>query len=290
MIDCHGRLALFNLRSVQRNKAAGPCVDNVVRKNVVRHVPLHLELAGPGFRRIVFVQRVVDHRAVIGVPSLRRIASDGNTRSMAVIDQVISRSDVTGARTLYLDHVSAHIGEQLGAGGSRLHVGKVENAHALQRQAGVAVGLAARLRQTIAVRLLRWLFHTGELHDFARRLFGRGAALRFWTFRLGHFRFLPLLNHWADAGGANAARIDHYWYMVWFSVPGAYSLGSTQTLTTADLPGLATISRACLSAGAILEASRTSIPQPPHCCGECENSMSQSLLPTLLRCSPYLAI
>src|ERR1022692_362432 len=102
MIDCHGRLALFNLRSVQRNKAAGPCVDNVVRKNVVRHVPLHLELAGPGFRRIVFVQRVVDHRAVIGVPSLRRIASDGNTRSMAVIDQVISRSDVAGRAVLVL--------------------------------------------------------------------------------------------------------------------------------------------------------------------------------------------
>ena len=94
VIDRDRRLLLFNLRSVQRNKAAGSCVDDVVCKNIVCHVPLHLELTGPGFRRIVFVERVVDHRAVIGVPSLRRIAPDGDTRGMAVIDKVIPRSDV----------------------------------------------------------------------------------------------------------------------------------------------------------------------------------------------------
>ena len=93
---------LFDLRFVHRDKAAGPCVDDVVRKNIVRHVPLHLELTGPCSRRIVVVERVVDHRAVIGVSSLRRITPDGNTRGMAVIDKVISRSDVTGGAVLVL--------------------------------------------------------------------------------------------------------------------------------------------------------------------------------------------
>ena len=102
VIDRDRRLLLFDLGSVQRDKAAGSCVDDVVRKNVVRHVPLHLELTGPGSRRIVVVERVVDHRAVIGVSPLGRIAPDGNTRGMAVIDQVVSRSDVAGRAVLVL--------------------------------------------------------------------------------------------------------------------------------------------------------------------------------------------
>src|SRR5215470_7850561 len=73
-------------------------------------------------------------------------------------------------------------------------------------------------------------------------------------------------------------------YIVWFLVPGAYSFGSTQTFTTADFPVLATCSRALRKAGAILEASRTSSPQPPHICGNTEKFMSPSLLPTLPRC------
>src|SRR5688572_10634061 len=81
-----------------------------------------------------------------------------------------------------------------------------------------------------------------------------------------------------------------YLYMVWFLVPGAYSFGSTQMFTTADLPVLATISRALLSAGAISAASRTSTPHPPHICGKTEKFMSPSLLPTLPRSGPYLAI
>src|SRR5207245_9216184 len=72
------------------------------RKNIVRHVPLHLELTGPGSRRIVFVERVVDHRAVIGASPFRRIAPDGNTRGMAVIDKVVSRCYVTGRAVLWL--------------------------------------------------------------------------------------------------------------------------------------------------------------------------------------------
>ena len=102
MIDRDRRLFFVDLRSVQRDKAAGSCVDDVVCKNIVCHVPLHLEFAGAGSRRIVFVERVVDHRAVIGVSPFRRIAPDGNTRRMAVIDKVISRSDVTGGAVLVL--------------------------------------------------------------------------------------------------------------------------------------------------------------------------------------------
>ena len=63
---------------------------------------MHLELAGAGCRRIIFVESVVDYRAVIGVSALRRIASDGNTCGMAVIDKVIPRSDVTGGAVLVL--------------------------------------------------------------------------------------------------------------------------------------------------------------------------------------------
>src|SRR5579863_261608 len=102
VIDSDRRLVLFYLRSVQRYEAARPRVDDVVLKNIVRHVPLHLKLTGPRIRRIVFVERVVDHRAVIGVPSLRSIASDGNTRGVAVIDQIVSRSDVAGSAVLVL--------------------------------------------------------------------------------------------------------------------------------------------------------------------------------------------
>ena len=57
---------------------------------------MHLELTGAGSRRIVLVESVVDHRAVIGVSALRRIASDGNTSSVAVVDEIISRGDVAG--------------------------------------------------------------------------------------------------------------------------------------------------------------------------------------------------
>ena len=102
VIDRDGRLVFVDLRFVQRDKTAWPRVHDVVLKNIVRHVPLHLELAGTGCRRVVFVEGVVDHGAVIGVSPLRRIASDGNTRRVAVIDKVVSRSDVAGGAVLVL--------------------------------------------------------------------------------------------------------------------------------------------------------------------------------------------
>src|ERR1017187_8487956 len=102
VIDSNGRVVFIDVRFVQRDKAVGPRVDDVVRKNIVRHVPLHLELTGACSRRIVVVERVVDHRAVIGVSPLRRIASNGNPCGMAVIDKIVSRSDVTGGAVLVL--------------------------------------------------------------------------------------------------------------------------------------------------------------------------------------------
>src|ERR1035441_4676307 len=101
VIDSGGRLASFSLRFVQRDKAAGPCIHDVIRKNIVRHVPLHLEFTGPCSQSVV-VERVVDHCAVIGTSPFRRITSNGNTRGMAVIDKVTPRSDVAGGAVLVL--------------------------------------------------------------------------------------------------------------------------------------------------------------------------------------------
>jgi len=102
VIDNDRRLVFVSLRFVHRDETAKPRVDNVVTKNIVRHVPLHLELAGPGSRRIVVVKRIVDHGAMFGVSPLRRIPPDRNTRGRAVIDKVIPGSDVAGGAVLVL--------------------------------------------------------------------------------------------------------------------------------------------------------------------------------------------
>ena len=102
MIENDGRLALVDLRFIHREKAAGASVDDVVRKNIVRHIPLHLEFTRLCARRIVVVERVVDHCAVLSVSPLRVITADGNTGGMVVIDKVIPCSDVTGSAVLVL--------------------------------------------------------------------------------------------------------------------------------------------------------------------------------------------
>src|SRR4026207_2143238 len=102
VIDRDGRLAFVELCFVRRDETAWSRVDDVVRKNIARHVPLHLELTGTGSRRIVVVESVVDHRAVVGMSALGRIASDGNACRVAVINQIVSRRDVTGGAVLVL--------------------------------------------------------------------------------------------------------------------------------------------------------------------------------------------
>src|SRR4029077_10955623 len=102
VIDNDRRLVFVSLRFVHRDETAKPSVDDVVTKNIVRHVPLHLELAGPGSRRIVVVKRIVDHSAVFCVSPLRRITPDRNPRRMAVINEVIPGGDVAGGAVLVL--------------------------------------------------------------------------------------------------------------------------------------------------------------------------------------------
>src|SRR5580704_17983741 len=102
VIDSDGKVIFIDLRFAKRDKAAGSRVDDVVCENIVRHVPLHLELTGACSRRIVVVERVVDYRAVLSVSPLRRVTPDRNTCGMAVVDKVISRSDVTGGAVLVL--------------------------------------------------------------------------------------------------------------------------------------------------------------------------------------------
>src|SRR5580698_1294736 len=86
VIDSDRRVGFIELGFVQRDKAARPCVDDVVRKDIVRHVPLHLELTRPCSRSIILVESVVYDSAVIGVSPLRRIASDGNARGMTMVN------------------------------------------------------------------------------------------------------------------------------------------------------------------------------------------------------------
>ena len=88
--------------------------------------------------------------------------------------------DVADARPLDLDAVGAHIAEQLRAGRTRLHVREVEDAHAVERLAGLAARLGRRLRQAVAAArgLLRPRgFLRLQLHDLLRRRLGFGLRL-----------------------------------------------------------------------------------------------------------------
>ena len=84
---------------------------------------------------------VVEHREIEAVRALH-------------VAQLAAR-DVADARPLDLDHVGAEPGEQLRAGRARLHMGEVEDAHAVERLAGLAEGLGRRPRQAVAAALLR---------------------------------------------------------------------------------------------------------------------------------------
>ena len=57
--------------------------------------------------------------------------------------------DVADAGPLDLDAVGAHIAEKLRAGRARLHVGEVEDVHAVERLAGLPERLGRRLRQAV---------------------------------------------------------------------------------------------------------------------------------------------
>ena len=126
--------------------------------DVVPGQPHAVERAGREVlhQHVALLDQRIEHThalRVLGVDGDRAlvVVEHGEIEAVGVrhVAQLAAR-DVADARTLDLDHVGAEPGEQLRAGRPRLHVGEVENAHAGERLAGLAVGLAARLRQTVA--------------------------------------------------------------------------------------------------------------------------------------------
>jgi hypothetical protein len=111
-------------------------------------------------------------------------------RVLALHVAELGAGDVADARTFDLDAVGAHVGEKLRAGRSRLHVREVEDLHAIERLAGMALRLAGRPRQAVAGRLLGGGLLRLQLHDLLRSGLGPDLGL---GFRLGlGLRFLAL--------------------------------------------------------------------------------------------------
>src|SRR5664279_3620861 len=109
---------------------------------------------------------------MLGIDRYRTLAAveHGEIQAVGVgnVAQLPAR-DVAGARTLDLDHVGAHVGEQLGAGRPRLHVREVENAQTVERAAGLAIGLGTRLRQVAGFAVAIRLLGADQLHHLANR-------------------------------------------------------------------------------------------------------------------------
>ena len=93
----------------------------------------------------------------------------------------LAAGDVADARPFHLDHVGAHIGEQLRAGRPRLHVGEVEDFHAVERPARLAPWFCVDWpRQAVAVcGFRRRLLCRLEFHDFLGGFFCRRLGFRF---------------------------------------------------------------------------------------------------------------
>lgn len=82
--------------------ASGAVIKVVVDKDVLRHVPLHLELATADGGSIVFIECVVDQRRVLGPATVGCISPNGNACRVAVIDKVIPSGDVASGSVLVL--------------------------------------------------------------------------------------------------------------------------------------------------------------------------------------------
>ena len=157
--------------------------------------------------------------------------------------------DIADARPLHLDHVGAHISEQLGTGRARLHMGEVENAHAIERPARLAPRLGARPRKRVARSRLRRWFPGFELHNFFGRL-GRCFEFCFRElFARCHFQSLHHFLRTALCGLSLP--------MLPLSLPAA---GSITALTSVGLPEfMASLTARSSSSGVV-----TRTPTPPN--------------------------
>ena len=97
----------------------------------------------------------------------------------------LAARNVADARPFDLDHVGAHIGEELRAGRPGLHVREVEDAHAVKRPARPAPRPGARTRQAV-LRHRRRRPLGPQPDDFLGRFLGRLLG-RFFCRRLGLF-------------------------------------------------------------------------------------------------------
>src|SRR5436190_1773822 len=89
---------------------------------------------------------------VLGVDGDRALVAveHGEVEAVGAFDVAqLAARDVAHAGPLHLDHVGAHIGEQLRASRAGLYVGEIEDAHAVERLAGGAPGPGARSRQAV---------------------------------------------------------------------------------------------------------------------------------------------
>src|SRR5262249_26228431 len=162
---------------------------------------------------------------------------------------------------LDLDHVGAHIGEELRAGRTRLHVGEIEDAHAVERLAGFAPclgrGLGQAVRNGLLHRLQRRLFRL-QLDDLLRRRprFGLGFGLRLHFLGLGHRRFpLEVQSMW-KIYFLRIALCGLSLPMLPLSLPAA---GSITALTSVGLPeSMASLTARLSSSGVV-----TRTPTPP---------------------------
>src|ERR1043166_5961497 len=124
--------------------------DDHARVGLVDVVPAEAHPAGGAGGKIlhqhvaVFDQALEDFLALgmFGIDRDRALVAVEHGEVEAVgalhVAQLPAR-DVADAGPLHLDHIRAHVGEKLRAGRTRLHMREVEDAHALERLAGLAV-------------------------------------------------------------------------------------------------------------------------------------------------------
>src|SRR6516164_8587555 len=134
--------------------------DDHARIELVNVLPSQAHAVERAWREIlnqdvaVFHQPIEDFLALamLGIDRDRTLAAVEHREVQAVgpfdVAQLSAR-DVADAGPLHLDHVGAHIGQELRACGAGLHMRQIENAHAFKRPSHLTPGLAARSRQAI---------------------------------------------------------------------------------------------------------------------------------------------